>query len=427
VKTDAQETTDREHGLLTSKKGPTFSSLEILSCQAFGRCTMIPGKRLSPSGALSSSRSQQEESTHRVRKMKELKNVIAPKTCLVALLTTALLAGGCSSKREPPAVQITRVPPANPGGPQKLDLIEGSVRGAKAGYQLVLYAHSERIWFVQPFDNQPLTKILPDGTWKNSTHLGTDYAALLVDSSYRPSSRISTLPDVGNGVIAVTAVKGTGPTPVVAKTIQFSGYDWEVRAAGQDRGGEPNNFDPENAWVDENGFLHLRMTYRNSIWTCADVSLTHSLGYGTYKFVVQDSAHLNPSAVVGLYTWDDIRSVDFRNELDIELSRWGDPKSKNAQYVVQPFYVPENLFRFEAPPGVVTHSFRWEPGKVSFRSVEGGNLDSKASPISQHVFTSGVPTPANERVHIDLYEFHHLTNPSQQPSEVVIEKFEYLP
>lgn len=363
-----------------------------------------------------------------MRKMKEQKNIFAWKTGMVALLAAAFLAGGCSSSPErQPSVQITRVPPANPGGPQKLDLIAGTVRGVKAGYQIVLYAQSERIWFVQPFGNQPLTKVLPNGTWKNSTHLGTEYAAVLVDSSYRPSSRMSTLPDIGNGVIAVTAVKGTGTAPVVAKTIHFSGYDWQVRAAGEDRGGEPNNFDPENAWVDKNGFLHLRMAERNGQWTCAEVSLTRSLGYGTYKFVVKDSASLSPSAVVGLFTWDDIRSGDFRNELDIELSRWGDPKNKNAQYVVQPFYIPENLFRFSVPPGVVTHSFRWEPGKVSFRSVEGASLDSKAGTIGQHVFTSGIPTPASERAHMDLYEFHHLTNPSQRPSEVVIEKFEYLP
>lgn len=301
------------------------------------------------------------------------------------------------------------------------------MHGGKAGYQIVLYAQSERIWFVQPFENQALTKILPDGTWKNSTHLGTEYAALLVDSSYRPPSRISVLPDVGNGVIAVTAVKGTGSPPVMAKTIHFSGYDWLVRAAGADRAGEPTNFDPENAWVDKNGFLHLRMDERNGQWTCADVSLTRSLGYGTYKFVVQDSARLSPFAVVGLYTWDDIRSGEFRNELDIELSRWGDPKNKNAQYVVQPFYIPENLFRFTVPPGIVTHVFHWEPGQVSFRSDEGPDINLRNSPISQHVFTSGIPTPANERVHLDLYQFHHLTNPSQQPSEVVIEKFEYLP
>lgn len=360
--------------------------------------------------------------------MKEQKNTFASKIPLITLLAVACLAAGCGPNHEPqPSVQVTSIPPANAGGPQTLDLIAGKVRGAKAGDQIVLYAHSEDIWYVQPFGNQPLTTVLPDGTWKNLTHLGSEYAAVLVDSSYHPPSRSSALPEVGNGVIAVIAVKGTGPTPTPPKTIHFSGYDWQVRAAGQDRAGEPNTFDPDNAWVDQNGFLHLHMGERNGRWTSADVSLMRSLGYGTYKFVVQDSARLNPSAVVGLYTWDDLRSGDFRNELDIELSRWGDPKNKNAQYVVQPFYIPENLFRFAVPPGIVTHSFRWEPGKVSFASVEGASLDSKARTINQHVFTSAIPTPANERIHIDLYEFHHLINPSHQPSEVVIEKFEYLP
>jgi|SRR5215469_533804 len=362
--------------------------------------------------------------------MEEPKNLFEWKTCLAGLLAIVIVVGGCGPKRESrPAVRITRVPSANPGGPEKLDLIEGSVHGAKVGEQIVLYAHSG-IWWVQPFADHPFTNILPDGTWRNSTHLGTEYAALLVESSYRPTSKIGALPDIGNGVIAVVAVKGTKTAetaPVVEKTLHFSGYDWLVRAVGSNRGGGPNDYDPENAWVDKNGFLHLRMGNRDGKWSCAEVSLTRSLGYGTYRFVVQDTARLMPSAVVGLFTWDDIRSVDFRNELDIELSRWGDPKNKNAQYVVQPFYVPENIARFTVPPGVVTHTFRWEPGKVSFESVQGASFDSQAKPISEHVFTSGVPTSGNEAVHMNLYHYHHSENHSEQASEVVIEKFEYLP
>lgn len=343
------------------------------------------------------------------------------------ILAIALFAAGCGPQHgSRPDIQITRVPPADPGGPQKLDILGGSVHGAQPGQQIVLYAHSG-IWYVQPFANQPLTKILPDGSWSNSTHLGTDYGALLVDSSYRPASRISALPEVGNGVAAVAVVKGRVVTPVVQKKLHFSGYDWLVRAAGSDRGGEPNDFDPDNAWVDSNGYLHLRMANRNGRWTCAEVNLTRSLGYGTYRFVIQDSARLNPSAVVGFYTWDDLHSEDFRNELDIELSRWGNPKNKDAQYVVQPFYVAENLSRFEAPPGVVTHTFRWEPGKATFKSFPGQNADAAARPVGEHVFTSGIPAPASETVHMNLYDFHHSRNPSQQPSEVVIEKFEYLP
>lgn len=340
----------------------------------------------------------------------------------------AILLGGCGHNHPPqPAIQITRIPPANPGGPTTLDFIEGSVRGAKPGERIVLYAHSGIFWWIQPLASNPFTNILPDGTWKNSTHLGTDYAAVLVDSNYRPLSKISSLQVVGNGVIAVVAVKGTGTVPVSQKILHFSGYDWLVRSAGSSRGGTPTDYDPENAWVDKNGYLHLRMGDHSGKWSCAEVSLTRSLGYGTYSFVVRDSARLTSTAVVTLFTWDDVRSVDFRNELDIELSRWGKPKNQNAQYVVQPFYVPKDISRFSAPPGVVTHAFRWEPKQVSFESVQGVGLVAGKNRIYRHTFSSSIPTPGNETVHIDLYDFHHSKSSNQQPSEVVIEKFEYLP
>lgn len=359
--------------------------------------------------------------------MHDMKSLLKANRHLALLGALTICLPGCAPyNRQEAAVQITRVPPANPGGPQKLDYIEGTVHGGYAGQQIILYAHSG-IWWVQPFADQSSTKVLPDGTWRNSTHLGTEYAAILTESNYRPQSRVASLPQVGNGVIAIAVAKGTPVAPVVQKTLHFSGYDWNVRAAGSDRGGEPNDYDPENAWVDGHGFLHLRIGYHDGKWACAEVNLTHSLGYGTYRFVVQDTSHLGPFAVLGFFTWDELRSEDFRNELDIELSRWGDPKGKNAQYVVQPFYVPENISRFTTPPGIVTHSFQWHPGTVSFSSFRGALPGSRQTSVGHHVFTTGIPNPASEAVHISMYDFHRSKNPAPQPSEVVIEKFEYLP
>jgi len=131
--------------------------------------------------------------------------------------------------------------------------------------------------------------------------------------------------------------------------------------------------------------------------------------------------------VVGLFTWDPVRSTDFRNELDVELSRWGNPETLNAQYVVQPFYVAANVYRFPAPPGVLTYSFRWQPGTVTFKTVRGSGADSSAKPVSEHTFTAGVPSPAGENVHLDLYDFLHSRRSTAQPTEVVIEKFEFTP
>jgi hypothetical protein len=351
----------------------------------------------------------------------------AGESCFGSLLVLCVFAAGCHGNRDrAPEVRITRAPDANPGGPDKLDYIEGTVKNSRPGQHIVLYAHSS-VWWVQPFADKTATNILPDGSWKNSTHLGTEYAALLVDGNYSPPVRTSALPTVGNGVAAVVTVPGGAAGAVPIKTIHFSGYDWKVRAEGSDRGGEPNLYDISNAWIDEKGFLHLRTSQQNGRWTCAEVSLARSLGYGTYKFVVRDSAHLPPSAVVTLLTFDEERTQDSPSEIDIELSRWSDPKRKNAQYVVQPYYVSENVFRFETSAGTVTHSFHWEPGRVTFQSASGSAQASMAHPLAAHVFSSGVPASSKETVRMNLYDFQHSRHPSQPPAEVVIEKFEYLP
>jgi hypothetical protein len=356
-------------------------------------------------------------------------NTAAPNSMWLAsqLLLAVILLAGCKSPLVPgkPSLEITQVPMAGLGGPTEMDSIGGRVTNAKPGQQIVLYALSG-VWWIQPLANQPYTKIQADSTWNNLTHLGTDYAAVLVEPGYRPAAKLLSLPVEGDGVVAVAMVKGRTGAPVTAAAIHFSGYDWIARSTVSDHGGEYNEYSPANAWTDNKGYLHLRMADRDGKWTCAEVSLNRSLGYGTYTFIVQDSAHLRPSAVLGMFTWDDVRSTNFRNELDIELSRWGDPKGKNAQFVVQPYFAAQNLARFNAPTGIATYMLRWEPGRASFKTIKGDSASGEA-PVSEHVFTSGVPAAANETVHIDLYDLHHSESSSQQPAEAVIEKFEFTP
>jgi hypothetical protein len=115
--------------------------------------------------------------------------------------------------------------------------------------------------------------------------------------------------------------------------------------------------------------------------------------------------------------------------MDFEVSRWGDPASKNAQYEIQPFYVAENVFRFSLPPGVFTNSLRWEPGRATFRTVARAQADANPNlrPIAEHIFTSGVPVPAVESERISLYIYRPAGEVLQKGAEVVIDKFEYLP
>jgi hypothetical protein len=345
-------------------------------------------------------------------------------TFLLAALSAALL-GGCRPRTGGgPAVEFTRVPKAEASRTDKLDVIQGSVSGAKPGQQIVLYARMGA-WWLQPLPNAPYTKIQPDSNWVNSTHLGTEYAALLVEPGYRPRATLDELPSPGGEVVAVATAKGatTAPSPM----LEFGGYEWRIRTAPSSRGDTPNLYDPANAWTDADGALHLRIAGQPGKWTCAEVALTRSFGYGTYSFVVRDTSNLEPAAVLAMFTWDYSGAEENNREMDVEISRWADPASKNTQYVVQPFYVPANVVRFDSPAGVLTHSFRWEPGRLSFRTVRANANAPRPEVVSEHVFTSGVPVPGVETVRMAFYVYGKTGQPLQNGAEVVVEKFEYLP
>ena len=120
-----------------------------------------------------------------------------------------LVATGCTTSSQT-SIKITSIPPAEKGGGRELDVISGHVNGASGGQQVVLYARSGA-WYVQPFVETPFTPVLPDGTWSNSTHLGTEYAALLVQPDYVPPPIALTLPTSENGIVAVAIVDGRPP------------------------------------------------------------------------------------------------------------------------------------------------------------------------------------------------------------------------
>ena len=347
---------------------------------------------------------------------------------LVALLGLSCIpVTGCGreSPRDEPSVQFTTIPPAAVGGSERVAPIGGRATGIRPGQRIVIYTKSG-VWWVQPLTAEPFTTVGPDGTWENTIHLGMEYAALLVDDGYRPANTRDGLPPLGGGVIAIASVKGTGDLQTRAsKVLTFSGYEWDVRSIPSDRGG-PNDYDPDNAWTDAEGLLHLKLAKRDGRWTSAEVILKRGLGHGTYSFTVRDVSGLDPSAALGLLTWDTEGVEQNHRELDVEISRWGDLRIPNAQYVVQPFYVAANVARFTAPPGTLTHSFRWEPGRVLFRTVRGARATEGAL-VAGHEFTSGIPTPGGERVRINLYYFRYAAAPPQRDVEVVIERFLYFP
>jgi len=283
-------------------------------------------------------------------------------------------------------------------------------------------------WWVQPDPDHPYITVQQDSTWSSPTHLGYEYAALLVDPAYQPQPTTDSIPTIGGAVATVATTKGSGSLPPnPTQTISFAGYDWKVRTVSADAGGGLNNqYDAANAQIDANGYLHLRISKKSDHWTCAAVSLGRSLGYGTYVVSVSDVSHLEPPVAFTMRTYDE-QGGEYYRQIQILLSRWGDAKAKNdAQYGVLPTYVPGNTVHFSAPSGSITFSLHWEPGRATIETFRGSMAPTGSAAVSRHVFTSGVPTPGKETFDIMLFIVPSKIQ-LQHSTEVVVEKFEYLP
>ena len=81
-------------------------------------------------------------------------------------------------------------------------------------------------------------------------------------------------------------------------------------------------------------------------WYCAEISSVEAFGYGSYRFdVTGRPAGLDPNVVLGSFTWDS-HGGEHHREIDVQLSRWGDPGSANAHSSAA---VPDmgNIHRFD--------------------------------------------------------------------------------
>ena len=103
---------------------------------------------------------------------------------------------------------ITSVPTDAPGENTASEPIKGIVVGANPKeHKVVIYARGGNTWYVQPTAASPLTDIGDDGKWESETHGGTDFAALVVKSSFKAKATLGKIPVVGGDVLAVAKKK----------------------------------------------------------------------------------------------------------------------------------------------------------------------------------------------------------------------------
>ncbi len=246
-------------------------------------------------------------------------------------------------------------------------------------------------------------------------------------------------------------------------TIEFSGQKWKIKESTKPVGPGENYFSrsKQNVWVDNAGKLHMKITLNQGIWKCAEIYTEKPVGYGTYVFYLSSRVDsLDPNAVLGLFTWNDISGVtDANSEIDIEVSRWKNPTGKNLEYSVQPVYGPDVQTGFysertyqrymQLADNYSTHTFTWTDSVVTFTSYSGiGNPTSyeianwkfQNTNPSRRVVIDGIysepiviPKPGKEtKLHINLWLFAGNEEYNRAPLfnkniEVVIDKVEFIP
>jgi hypothetical protein len=220
------------------------------------------------------------------------------------------------------------------------------------------------------------------------------------------------------------AVSGCGAHVLSAdtpRTVDFSGYTWQVKSSAEAVGPGPNYFSDsaDNVWVDSRGRLHLKVTRSNGRWYSAEVINTRNLGRGRYSFHLGSSvSHFDPNVVLGLLTWSDDPAYSNR-EIDFEFSRWANAANPtNGQYVVQPYYHRGNRQRVkQAAVASSTQSFDWRRNAVRFAS-------SSAEP-SAWTSSADVPPPGSEHVHINLWLYRGAPPKNGRTAEVIVNSFRF--
>ena len=212
------------------------------------------------------------------------------------------------------------------------------------------------------------------------------------------------------------------------KALDFAGYRWDVKAGFGHPGPNLWSNHHEIARVSEEGDLHLSLQKKNGHWFASEVVSQKKFGYGTYTFYLKsDPEEYCPNVVAALFLFG-----DNENEIDIELTRWGNPENPYAgNYVVQPSNIPGNHYRFpiELEGSYTTHRFVWKPGKISFKSWHGHEREPEPHlKIASWEYTGKqIPQNRDMRLHFNIWLFRGAAPAQSRSYSLVISDFEFIP
>jgi len=239
-------------------------------------------------------------------------------------------------------------------------------------------------------------------------------------------------------VILISIILLAGANQVYARTVDFSGYNWEVKetVSGTTFGPGGNNWgstvenDPNDVRVDNDGKLHLFVSQRpNEEWYSSEVILDHALGYGKYTFDIETPvSSIDPNLVAAPFIYK-----DDQHELDIEFSYWQNPSGPNLYYTVQPLepgqYDETNQLKqtISQDSSFSRNIIEWEPKSVTFTMVDE-NGSAIGSGWKKYELGDGTINfqDDSERPHINFWQ-HDGSQPTNTSTahEFIVKNFNF--
>lgn len=362
-------------------------------------------------------------------------------SCLVMdsdkTVTAIFAPTGGTTPPNPPSIQVSSIPQfgASAGS------ISGIVSGVSpAGYQVapMVFLTGEG-WFSKPTCDQTTVPLGQDGSFTALLTTGgadpfaTKIALLVLATSVSVPcyTSVGGIPsDLFQPAVAQLVINRPNPNE---REIQFAGQSWAVKASPIGPGGpvpigpgEPNGCvysdSSDNVSVDSQGSLHLKITNSGGSWSCAEVYSRAAVGLGRISWTIEGLPTLDPTSVLGMFTWADAESNARELDVEIGFSKVGD--STVGQFVVQPARQAGNLQRISLPTSTpITFEMTWLPQSLSFQA-----FDNSGNKVADWTYAGSVP-PADRAY--ENFRFNLWLNggppASGQAQEAVISGFQYEP
>ncbi len=235
--------------------------------------------------------------------------------------------------------------------------------------------------------------------------------------------------------LGLFALSALAPRHARAADLTWAGRTWKVTSGGMAGVADGS---PSNVSVDQDGYLHLKITNTGGTWTAAEIFSTDKLGFGTYQWQVDGPIdRFDKNVVLGLFPYGPAAGIgsDGTNEIDIEYSFWGYPDGTNGDWTDYPATgstIGEKSYKFSLSGATFSTSrFIW--GSKSIQNFLLAGFESVTS--TDNLLSSWTYAPANPTTNIPQQALPLGINlwcfdgpPSDGKNvEVVIRDFEFVP